>query len=401
MKGKRRYDLTYKFLRVTVPPYLSHKFNYEYDNINVEYSPYIVVSNHLTNWDPLFVGSSFKKSMYYVASDHILRMGIISKIIKFLGNPIPRLKSMQETQTVIAIFKRLREKCNICLFVEGSTSFDGKTGEIQPSIGKLIKKAGAALVTYRLSGAYLSYPRWARFVHKGKIYGKLVQIYSPDQLKEMSAEEIHAAIKNDLYVNAYEDQKENPVIYTGKQPAEYLETALYMCPRCRRFSTLKSNNDRLFCACGFHVRYNEYGYFEIPDSAEAPPFRTILEWSEWQRKEIETIAHAMKNMDSKVPIFSDSDQAVYQITRASHNIEIARGTLSFFNNRMSLIDESGEIMVFPLETITEISCITLMTLIFTTREQKTYEIHSNQLRSALKFIEMFNAWQTEAAKNIF
>lgn len=412
MKGKARHDFFYWLGGVVFRPYvLPHKFNYEYDRIKVPYSPYIVVSNHLTNWDPLLVGLSFKKSMYYVSSDHILRLGLLGKLLNFAVAPIARAKTAQETQTVISIFRRLKEKCNICIFAEGTTSFDGKTGEIPYSLSKLAKKTGAALVTYRISGAYFSFPRWARFMRRGKMSGKLAQIYSPEQLKAMTEEEIYTSIQKDLYVNAYDDQKENPVAFYGKRPAEYLETILYCCPNCGKFSTLKSDDDQLFCSCGFHVRYNEYGYFELPGTSdpsgrmqesasapagsnEKPPFTTILDWMDWQKKEIEKTAAAMKDLPGDTPIFCDRDQILYQVKRASHNTPLARGTLCLYKDRLSIENETGEVLEFPLESVIEVNVLTMKTIIFSLNEKKIYEIHSESPRSALKYMHIFKAWQS-------
>ena len=138
MKGKKRHDFFYWLGRLVLNRRLSRKFSYECDEIKVEHSPYFVVANHLTNWDPLLIGMSFRKSMYYVSSHHILRMGLKSKILEFVISPIARAKTAQETQTVINIFRRLKAKCNICIFAEGTTSFDGKTGDIAPSVAKSI-----------------------------------------------------------------------------------------------------------------------------------------------------------------------------------------------------------------------------------------------------------------------
>ena len=286
MKGNKRHEFIWKVVRNLFRRTWANKFNFEYDNIEAGYSPYIVLSNHLTNWDPILIGLSFRKFMYYVASDHILRMGLISKLLEFAMAPIARLKTAQETQTVISIFRRLKEKFNICIFAEGTNSFDGVTGEVLHSTGKLIKRAGVALVTYKFTGSYLTFPRWARYVHKGKMEGRLVQIYSPENIASMTEEEIYKAISKDIYSDAYEEQEKNPVVFKGKKPAEYLETVLYCCPKCKQFGTLKSHGDLLSCTCGFKVRYNEYCYFEIPGGKDEPPFKTVRDWIKWERNEV-------------------------------------------------------------------------------------------------------------------
>ncbi|MDR2542484.1 MAG: 1-acyl-sn-glycerol-3-phosphate acyltransferase [Treponema sp.] len=395
IKGKMRHSFIYRFGRVLCLPFLVRKFNLKYDKIKVPHTPYIVVANHLTNWDPLLIGMSFKKSMYYVASDHILRMGFKGKLLRFAVSPIARVKTAQETQTVITIFRRLKEKCNVCIFAEGTTSFDGETGEIPLSIGKLIKRAGVALVTYRFTGAYFSHPRWTRFTHKGKMEGRLVQVYSPEKIASMSEEEIYQVIKNDIYVNAYDDQKKEKIAFRGKNPAEYLETVLYCCPKCKQFGTLTSSNDLLFCTCGFKVRYNEYCYFESPNNKEGPPFETIMDWVKWEREEIDKLeaALAANDADNNTVIFTDINQQLFETARASHNTLIAEGNLIMYKDRLSV---NGTDILF--NEIIEMGIITMKTIVFATKD-KIYEIHSKHPRSALKYWDMFKKIKQKTGGN--
>jgi 1-acyl-sn-glycerol-3-phosphate acyltransferase/DNA-directed RNA polymerase subunit RPC12/RpoP len=279
LKGKKRHDFVYKISWILFRRYIAHKFNFEYDAIRPEDSPFLVISNHITNWDPVLIGFSFEKNIYFVATDQIFRMGFKSRLLKFLFSPIPLSKTVQETQTVISIFRRLKDNCNICIFAEGNTSFDGETGEIQPSIAKLVKRAGVTLVTYRFMDSYFTFPRWARFIRKGKMEGRLARIYSPEKISAMSTEEIYKAVKNDINASAYELQKKNMSVFRGKKRAEYLETVLYCCPKCGQFASLKSHDDTLSCKCGFKVRFNEYGFFELPEKAAEPPFKTITAWA--------------------------------------------------------------------------------------------------------------------------
>jgi len=384
MKGIKRHEFIWKLGRFLFRRYLTRNFIFKYDNIEVEHTPYIVIANHLTNWDPLLIALSFKKLMYFVTSDHILRMGLISKLLEFAMAPIARVKTAQETQTVISIFRRLKEKCNICLFAEGTTSFDGITGEISLTIGKLIKRAGVALVTYKFTGSYLTFPRWARFIRKGKMEGRLVKIYGPQQLASMTEEEICNAIKKDIYVNAYQEHEHYYVAYKGKNLAEYLETVLYCCPKCKQFGTLKSKGDLLSCSCGFNARYNEYAYFETPNEFS---LKTVTDWVKWERDEVRALV--ANNLSAEEPLTTDEDQQLYEITRASHNKLVAQGKLCLYKDRLSLIAKNGQVIDFPLNEIIEIGVITRQTIVFSTKH-KAFEIHSKHIRSALKYMDIIN-----------
>jgi 1-acyl-sn-glycerol-3-phosphate acyltransferase len=394
LKGKRRHDFIFRLAYILFHRHFARKFNFEYDNIKVERPPFIVVSNHLTNWDPILIALSFGKNIYYVATDQIFRMGFKSKLLTYFFSPIAKAKTAQETQTVITIFRRLKENCNICIFAEGNTSFDGETGEIQPAIAKLVKRAGVTLVTYRFTGSYFTFPRWARFIRKGKMEGRLAQIYSPEKIASMSEQEIYEAIKNDIHASAYSEQEKNKIAYRGKNPAEYLETVLYCCPKCRQFALLASRGDIIYCACGFKARYNEFGYFETPNKEkdpqrEEPPFKTITDWVKWERKEIEALALSLDSRNTEEPIFTDENQLLFEIEKTVKRVLIAKGTLSLYKDRLSVTSEPGQKTEFPLDTIIEMSSFARMTLIFSTKDNKIFEIHSKHSRSALKYLDMF------------
>ncbi|MCL2276996.1 MAG: 1-acyl-sn-glycerol-3-phosphate acyltransferase [Treponema sp.] len=386
MKGKKRHDFFYALLRTVFKRYLTRNFNFQYDKLECSSAPYIVAANHVSNWDPILIGLSFKKPMYYVASDHLLRKAK-GRFIQYAISPIPRMKTANETQTVITIFKRLKEKLNICVFVEGTTTFDGVTGEIQPSIGKLVKRAGVTLLTYKFSGTFFTSPRWARFHKKGITQGRLVNTYSPEKIALMSEDEIYNAIKNDIYVNAYNDQERNPAAFKGKKRAEYLETILYCCPECKQIGTLKSRGDTVFCSrleCGFKVHYNERCYFEFPDGNPAP-YKTITDWIKWEREELDDLVK--KTKDCNTALFSDEDQELIETVKSKENIAVAKGKLCLYKDRLSFTDKSGSLYEFFIKDIIDIGVITRKTLIFAA-PNKVYEVHSKNQRSALKYMDI-------------
>ena len=51
--------------------------------------PYLVLYNHQTGFDQVFVGMAFKGPVYYVASEDIFSMGWISNVLRYLVAPIP------------------------------------------------------------------------------------------------------------------------------------------------------------------------------------------------------------------------------------------------------------------------------------------------------------------------
>lgn len=251
-------------LRPLVIVFLFIKFGYRFKVAKNLPDNFIVLSNHNTDFDPLFVGASFRKPIYFVASEHIARWKNAFKFVDFAFAPIIRYKGTTAASTVKEMLRRLRTGANVAMFAEGAKSWNGVTAPIQPSTGKVVKNSKAALVTYKLEGGYFVSPNWGKGgTRKGRINGGIVNIYTAEQLSQMSVEQINDVISADLYEDAYDRQLKSPARYRGKHLAEDLEKLLFFCPECGAMHTLFSSGDTVNCEeCGLTFKYNEYGMLE-------------------------------------------------------------------------------------------------------------------------------------------
>ena len=120
--------------------YLNLLFDYKCEKVPKRDENYIVLSNHVSDYDPIFVAASFRKQMYFVASEHIARWGWLFKLIDFLVAPIMRYKGTVAASTAIEILKKIKSGSNVCIFAEGVRTWDGVSSPILPSTAKLIKK---------------------------------------------------------------------------------------------------------------------------------------------------------------------------------------------------------------------------------------------------------------------
>ena len=274
----KKHQLIYSILRAIVAPFLFFKFGYRKEMAKDLPENYIVVANHLTNWDSLFVATAFKKQMYFVASEHMARQWFYP-IVKVLLQPIIRRKGTKAVSTVKEVIKVTRKGGNVALFPEGDRAWDGITCPIMPATGKMIKSAKCGMVTYRIEGGYFLNPRWSMTMRKGFVTGKMGKVYSPEEVAAMSPEEINEVIARDLYEDAYARQEETPVAYMGEKMAEGMENLLFYCPECGRMDTFLSSEDTVACQeCGHSFRYTEYGMLE------GARFDTIRDFSLWQKQ---------------------------------------------------------------------------------------------------------------------
>lgn len=279
---KYRHKFWFALLRPIAYLIVKIKFGYRYKKAQNLPDNYIVLSNHTTDFDPIFVALSFRKQMYFVASEHITRWKTAYKLINYIFEPIVRYKGTIASSTVREILRKTKSGQNVCMFAEGVRSWNGETGEILPSTAKLIKSAGCGLVTYRLSGGYFVSPNWSEGkTRKGRVSGKPIKVYTKEDIAKMSDQELYDIIKTDLYENAYDEQMINMYKYKGKNLAEKLENLIFICPKCSKYETLKSHKDTITCSeCGKEFKYNKYGMLENIE------YKTILELSKFQDKQI-------------------------------------------------------------------------------------------------------------------
>lgn len=369
-----KYQIFWNILYYPVWLFIKLKFGYTFEKPQNLPENYIVLSNHTTDFDPLFVGLSFKRQMFFVGSEHISRWkGIYAfayKIINFLLCPIMRKKGTVAASTVKEILQRIRKGKNVCIFAEGVRSWDGTGSPILESTGKLIKTAKCGLVTYRITGGYFVSPMWSESgLRKGRIHGVPVGVYTKEQLEKMSVDEINALIKEDLYEDAYARQRENPCRYTGKALAKGIENLLFICPECEAHGTINSAGDTVFCTeCGFKFRYDEYGMLR------GAPYFTLRDMFAWQK---ERVIDNAKNGHT----YSTESATLIKISDGVEK-QVGSGTFSLGPDGMEIGD-----ITLPFESISELAMHGKHSLVFTANGEY-YE--ANIMGNALKFMLLYN-----------
>ena len=344
MTEQRRHELVWRTLYGPLHALVNSKFNIKHDEVRVD-GPCLLVSNHVSAWDPLIVAMSLKhKQLYYVASEHLFRMGFVSRALEYLVAPIPRRKASSGFETVKVCLRRLKDGQSVGLFAEGEQSWDGRTAPIFSATGKLAKSSGATLITYRIEGAYLSLPRWGHGIRRGEVRSGVVNVYSPEQLKTMTAKEVTAAIQRDISEDAWERQRQRPVRYRGKNLAEGIERAIYLCPACKKTNGLSSAGDTLSCSCGKHWRYTEYGTFDPPT-----PFRTIADWEDWQRV---TLCEDDFVHETDDALFSDDDFVLTRVLPDHTDRPMGGGKLTQYPDRIVC-----GLRTFPLKDIDSMAMV--------------------------------------------
>ena len=279
---KFRHKAIYKLLRGVMAGYFRLKYGLKSTNDQKKVpSPCIIMCNHQAVMDPFFLSTAFRRPIYFVMSEDLFTLGFTSKLIRWLVEPIPKSKSKSDINTIRYTLKVLKEGGTVGLFPSGNRTLSGREWKIDVGAAKLVKMAKVPLALFNLKGGYGADPRWGGSVRKGKVYASTVKVLSAEEIKEMSVEELHQEIVNTLDV----DDTTIGVKFKSKKSAEYLERALYYCPNCRSFNTLKSKGRHLYCTnCELKAEYTEELTFK-PISGNVP-FDTVREWYDEQAEKL-------------------------------------------------------------------------------------------------------------------
>ena len=377
-KGYRRSQFIIFAARNIIGPAFKKICDIECDKVRIKEEPFILMANHGHNFDAAAELAGIRNFMRFVMSDHLTRKPIMRVLLNFLATPIIYHREKGSDSLYNEVVDNLNAGVNVCMHIEGGKTNNGETGYISKRNAQMVKDGNCALVTYRNKGGYLKAPRWAENKRSGKISGEVVNVYSRDEIKKMSVDEIYEHIKEDLSFNIYDEQKINPQIYSAENPAESSEIILYACPKCKQIGTLTSKNDKIFCECGFEASVDNYGFWHSEDMW----FDDIVRWDKFQKGVLKELADKKKGTDEL--LFGDSEQIVYTLENENRVLQSERGNVSLYGDRIEITTENSVDSV-PLENIKKISIAAKMNLLIVT-DKAYYEIHSKSPRSAIKYV---------------
>ncbi len=365
-----------KILALIAGSFLRRLYAFHYPKEMTLEGPFLIVANHVTAADPVLLALSLKNYMLYtVASEHLMQKGIGSKIMNFVYAPIVRRKGDTAVKTVKEMLATLKAGLNVAVFPEGTCSFDGTNSPFLPTIGKLARTARCALVTYRFEGGFFTLPRWGKGIRRGDFYGHVVHVYTPDALKAMSDAEINAHIEEDLNENAYARMKESPVAYKSRHRAEYLESAFFLCPNCRRVGTLRTEGDRIACSCGLS------GTLDAHYALRGMPLQTLPEWDRMQEEWLSEAANA--------PDFAFADDGVklWENDDAHRRKKLCTGTMSMSREGLSIGNRK-----FALADIANMELVRRNLLVFSTQNGH-YQAKGSDRQNSRKYMLLYRIWK--------
>ncbi len=397
---RRRHAVVFAVLRPLFRVILWLKYGYHGRRFTQERrgQPYLILANHNGAIDPFMVALSFRQPIYFVASDHIFRLGALSRLIRYLAAPIPIVKSMIDTRAIRDMLTVLRQGGSVGLFPSGNRSFTGLEMPIPASTAKLVKHLRVPVVLYRFDHGYLATPRWARHSRRGRVVGRVERVLEPAEIAALTPAGIHTLLVTSLRGDP-PAADQTAIRFRGRRLAEYLERVLTVCPACLGLDTLRSRGDCLRCPCGYTVRYRANGRLErlargtVRAGHTLPALADVAAFDHFQQQHLATLAHDSSDRHQRMqtPYFADNKQVLVRAERAARTVDKQKGALSLYADRL-VFTAADHVQSFPLAQLGDVLVHGSQTLQFHDRKQDAiYEIRSSHPRSAYKYMLMITA----------
>jgi 1-acyl-sn-glycerol-3-phosphate acyltransferase len=312
--------------------------------------PFVVMPNHQSAIDPFFVNVFVPAPIHYVVSDSNFRSRLLSFGLGLVGS-IPKTKAVSDLETVKNIVKIKAKRGVIGVYPEGQNTWDGATLPLIPATAKMLKSLKVPVVVAKVQGAFLSMPRWARRLRRGRVRITYFLGFSVDDLKRLSTEEISEKLVEHLAHNEFAFQRKENWKFRSKHRAEYLEIVLFNCPECRSMSTLVSKGNTLRCThCNYAVRMAPDGFFRRSEGHLH--FDTLFAWNRWQTEELWHRLDENRRYFSERPVFTEGDVLLEKGFKSLPLRALGTGSLELYSDRLCFVDEkTGKRREFPVPEI--------------------------------------------------
>lgn len=196
--------------------------------------PVLLLGNHVSFWDPMWIGWPVGRGVHYMASANLFRLPGVASLVRLLG-AFPKERFVKDKDSVLTLVKHYEAGLALGLFPEGLRTWDGRQAPVGEGIGRLIKRLDARVVFCRNLTGHLSQPRWAaypRWVPVHLEYSEPVT-YPADA----SVADITADVRVRLHID--HEPEHVPGLLLGYRLAYGLPDYIWACPVCEALDVLR------------------------------------------------------------------------------------------------------------------------------------------------------------------
>ncbi len=244
----------------------------------------VMIANHASRVDYQFTAPPcYPKRLNYVVGYNEFFRFPTSWLLPTM-QVIPKKNFTPDTHAMRQILRVIHQGGNICLMPEGMSSITGMAQPVIPGGAKLLKKLGVPVYYSKISGGYLTYTKHCLDQRKGRIEVVVDRMFTAEQLKELSAEEIEDTMNRLLAHDDYMWNQKARVRFDGRgQMAKKLDTLLYLCPKCGAVYEMDCRGNTMSCRrCGNRVELDETYRLHAGEGSVCPEL--VTDWTILERQ---------------------------------------------------------------------------------------------------------------------
>ena len=381
---KPRHRVIKAIAKAVLWPVCKLKYGIEIEKFKEEEDrPYLILYNHQTAFDQFFMGISFKKPIYYVATEDIFSMGFVSSLLRFAVEPIPIKKQATDVGAVMNCIRVAKEGGTICIAPEGNRTYSGKTEYINPAIVTLSKKLKLPIALYRIEGGYGVQPRWSDRTRKGKMRSYVSEVIMPEEYLKMADEELAGKFSEGLFV----DEAKADGIFESDFKAEYIERAAYVWPFCG-FSEFESHGNEFSCkTCGKTAVYGEDK--RITGKGFKFPFEFFGEWYDFQT---DFVNGTDVTEYTERPLFVDEATVKKVIIRKNKKTLRKNSEMLLYGDRIVIDEGKKNEWTIPFSELSAVSVLgkNKLNVYYGT---EVFQFSGSKRFNALKYVNIYYRWK--------
>jgi len=128
----------------------------------------IVMSNHVSYLDPIFLGAAVPRELHYIARDNLFRVKLWGDFITYF-NAFPIKRGKPDFKALRKTLSILKENKLLLMFPEGTRSVDGTLGEALEGAGFIVYRSNAPVIPAFVKGTEIILPRHAKGIKRAKV----------------------------------------------------------------------------------------------------------------------------------------------------------------------------------------------------------------------------------------
>ena len=182
---------------------LMYKFRVENEHNFPLQEPALLVCNHITYVDWLFIASACRRPVRFVMDYKYFNIPLVGFAFRG-GKVIPIAKAKENKEIMDKAFEKVKEELKaghiVCIFPEGRLTKDGEMGGFRPGIERLVEETPVKVIPMALSGLWASLfslnPESPLKRFPGKLFRKVtLNVGTPIAPGEVKAEKLFEEVK--------------------------------------------------------------------------------------------------------------------------------------------------------------------------------------------------------------